>query len=80
MVIAEKNRKIEHTVNKDEFKSLYGTLFYEFNSDENMSTSYYYTFFFARRLIYSIVLFALLDYPLFQMCLCIILSLAVIST
>lgn len=78
MIISEKNRKIEHKVNKDEFKSLYGTLFYEFNSDENMATSYYYTFFFTRRLLYSIILFSLLSYPIFQMTTCIILSLAVI--
>ena len=73
--ISRKNRFKE--VDKDKLKSLYGTLFYEFNSDENLSTSLYYTFFFARRFIYSLVLFLLLDYPIIQMTLCIILSLAV---
>ena len=73
--ISRKNRFKE--VDKDKLKSLYGTLFYEFNSDENLSTSLYYTFFFARRFIYSLVLFLLLDYPIVQMTLCITLSLAV---
>ena len=77
--MVRKNQK-KITENNEEYKSLFGTLFYEFNTDENLATSYFYTFFFMRRIFYVLVLFFLGGYPILQMVMCIILSLAVIVT
>ena len=75
--MAKNQSKIQ--VNVEEYKSLFGTLFYEFNTDENLATSYFYTYFFLRRLLYGIVLFILIDNPIIQVSICVTLSLAVIN-
>jgi hypothetical protein len=66
--------------NTDEYKNLYGTLFYEFNTDENLASSNFYIYFFLRRLAYCAILFLLSDVAILQMSLSITLSLAVIFT
>lgn len=75
-MIRKNQKKIE--VNKEEYKPLFGTLFYEFNTDENLANSYFYTFFFLRRLIYALILFLISDFAILQMSLCVTLSLAVL--
>ena len=55
----------------------YGTLFYEFNTDENLARSYFYIYFFIRRILYSLILVNVADIPIVQITLCLILSLAV---
>ena len=57
--------------------SLYGSLFYEFKDDSGAIRSHYYTLFFMRRLLFVVVLFVLEDYPIIQICLCEIFTLAV---
>ena len=78
--IAVKRNQGKIHANVEEYKSLFGTLFYEFNTDEDLATSYFYTFFFIRRLLYACILFGFGSYPIVQLALCTILSLAVIFT
>ena len=63
--------------NAHDTRSIYGTLFYEFNTDENLARSYFYIYFFIRRILYSLILVNVADIPIVQITLCLILSLAV---
>ncbi|OMJ95266.1 hypothetical protein SteCoe_1482 [Stentor coeruleus] len=73
-IIRRNKRKV--TENVDEYKNLYGTLFYEFNTDENLASSNFYIYFFLRRLAYCAILFLLSDIAILQMSLSITISLA----
>ena len=62
----------------EEAKANWGTLFYEFNNDKGIGSSMFYFFFFARRIFYIVIQFFLQDYPIIQLTLNIVLSVAVI--
>lgn len=72
-----RRNKIKVTENAIEYKNLYGTLFYEFNTDENLASSNFYIYFFLRRIAYCAILFLLSDVAILQMSLSITISLAV---
>lgn len=69
---------------KDEIKGLdqelmqkYGSFFYEVSNDKGLFASYFYVFFFIKRLAFIIVLFSLQSYPLMQLMISFILTTSV---
>ena len=52
----------------------YGSLFYEVSDDQGLLASFYYFFFFTKRLLFILILLSLLDYPIVQVVLIIILN------
>ena len=64
-------------VKKDSPINLWASLFYEFKNDSGAVQSQFYTIFFIRRMVFIIILFVLIDYPLIQIYLFEILSIGV---
>lgn len=64
VVIKRRNRPAQES---EQFDSLYGTLFYEFNDDKGLNTSNFYVFFFLKRAVYGLILLLLGDYGILQM-------------
>jgi hypothetical protein len=58
----------------------YGSLFYEFTNDSSLMTSYFYCFFFLRRILYVIILFSLTEFSKIQLVLIIFLTFLVSFT
>lgn len=69
-------RKAKNKDDQQEFDTMYGTLFYEFNNDKGVMTSNFYVFFFLKRATYGIILMLLRGYGVVQMTLILILSFA----
>lgn len=61
-----------------QFLERFGSLFYEFSSDQGLMQSYFYFLFFCKRLFFIIFLFSLQEYPQSQLIVNIILNLSVI--
>ena len=64
MVIKRRSRPQQEA---EEFESLYGTLFYEFNDDKGLGTSNFYVFFFLKRAAFGVILIFLGSYGILQM-------------
>jgi hypothetical protein len=67
-------RRVKKKEDQEEFDTMYGTLFYEFNNDKGVMTSNFYVFFFLKRAAYGIILMLLRGYGVVQMTLILILS------
>lgn len=67
-------RKSKNKADEEEFDTMYGTLFYEFNNDKGLTASNFYVFFFLKRGAYGLILILLRNYGIIQMTLSIILS------
>lgn len=70
VMVMKRKKKVESV--QEEFDSIYGTLFYEFNNDKGVMTSNFYVFFFAKRAIYGVILLFLRGYGVIQMTLILI--------
>lgn len=66
-------RKRKSMTEQQEFDTMYGTLFYEFNNDKGLMTSNFYVFFFLKRGVYGAILMFLTEYGVIQMTLILIL-------
>ena len=60
-----------------EFLQRFGSLFYEFSSDQGLMQSYFYFFFFCKRLFFIVSLFSLQEYPQTQLIVNIVVKLSV---
>ena len=69
--------KIEIMANNKQLTSKYSSLFYEFSNDHGLFITLFYVFFFIRRLLFVIILFAFQQYPLLQIILSYLLSVTV---